>query len=74
MFQILLIYRGSNSFLVQMIKEEFEEDKEYFYYFYYPALLFKVILNSCLLTFTQDRPYTVPIVTSIINLINCNDY
>ena len=28
----------------------------------------------CLLVFSRDKPYTVPIVISIVNLIHCNSY
>jgi hypothetical protein len=73
--QSLYIYKGiSSNWLLDMIKEEFTEEKDHYFYYYYPALLSKVLLHSCLLVFTQDKPFTVPIVVSIINLINCNPY
>lgn len=34
----------------------------------------KILLHMFLLVFSQDKPYTVPIVISIVNLIHCNLY
>ncbi|OMJ82122.1 hypothetical protein SteCoe_17288 [Stentor coeruleus] len=37
-------------------------------------MIFIKILYACLLVFTIEKPYTVPIVISIMNLILCNKY
>lgn len=57
-----------------MIVEEFEVGKDYYTYFYFPSMICTKLLYACLLVFTTDKPYTVPIVTSIMNLILCNKY
>lgn len=75
MVQSYYIYRNRNlSWIICMITEEFQQDKEYYYYMYYPSFVFCVLFHMCLLVFSQDRPFTVPIVISIIILFNCSIY
>lgn len=73
--QSFYVYKNNHlSWVVSMITEEFQQDKEYYYYLFYPILNFSVVFHMCLLVFSQDRPFTVPIVISIIILFNCNVY
>ncbi|OMJ76249.1 hypothetical protein SteCoe_24430 [Stentor coeruleus] len=68
--QLFFIYKTRyESLYVAVIIEEFEVDKDYYFYFYFPSMICLKVLYACLLVFTRDKPYTVPIVMSIMNLI-----
>ncbi|OMJ82833.1 hypothetical protein SteCoe_16366 [Stentor coeruleus] len=73
--QVFYIYKTRyDSWIIAVIIEEYTPSKNFYYYLYFPLMIIIKILYVCLIVFTLDKPYTVPIVISISNLILCNTY
>lgn len=73
--QVFYIYKiRYDSWLTVVIIEEYEPSKDYYYFFYFPIMIIIKVVYVCLIVFAWDKPYTVPIVIGIGNLILCNIY